>query len=117
MVRARSSEVDARLGGKIWRESPSQIHELEPLDLASRLAVAKPQADAVNARISKAVPKWAAVATVSLVVASVAIAITAALTRGPWIDEFWTVWGTEPTLSWHVAFRERWVTDVHPPLF
>ena len=87
------------------------------LNPASWLAIEEPSAGAGGVRIAKAVPNLAVTATAALVVASIAIAIAAATTRGPWIDEFWTVWGTERSLPWPVALRERWLTDVHPPLF
>jgi hypothetical protein len=45
------------------------------------------------------------------------IACAAALTRGPWIDEFWTLFAIDPGLPLGVALRQRWLTDVHPPLF
>ncbi|NPD67636.1 hypothetical protein HN018_18305 [Lichenicola cladoniae] len=62
-------------------------------------------------------PAWAIVATLVLVVASIAVGVAAALTRGPWLDEFWTLWATDPTIPWQQALQERWLTDVHPPAF
>lgn len=63
------------------------------------------------------IPRWTIIATLALVAASIAISIVAALTRGPWMDEFWTLWATDPTVPWPQALRQRWLTDVHPPLF
>jgi hypothetical protein len=37
--------------------------------------------------------------------------------RGPWVDEFWTLWQSRHDLSLAEVFRERWSADFHPPLF
>ena len=63
------------------------------------------------------VPTWCMLATAGVLACSIAISIAAALTRGPWIDEFWTLWATDPTIPWGDALRQRWLTDVHPPLY
>ncbi|SON54631.1 hypothetical protein HDIA_1090 [Hartmannibacter diazotrophicus] len=39
------------------------------------------------------------------------------LTRGPWLDEFWSVYLSDPTLGLHRIFSERWMADVHPVFF
>ncbi len=62
-------------------------------------------------------PAWAITATTILATAAIIIAITAALTRGPWMDEFWTLWAADPTVPWREAWTQRWLTDVHPPTF
>ncbi|WP_294238561.1 hypothetical protein [uncultured Sphingomonas sp.] len=36
--------------------------------------------------------------------------------RGPWYDEFYTLYVTRPGLPLHYAF-DRWLADNHPPLF
>lgn len=71
-------------------------------------ALAAPQA---------ALPAWAIAATLLLVSVSIALGVAAALTRGPWLDEFWTLWATDPTIPWRQALQQRWLTDVHPPAF
>ena len=43
--------------------------------------------------------------------------IGAAWMRGPWLDEFWSSWLSDPTTHIGRAFVERWMLDVHPPLF
>ena len=60
---------------------------------------------------------WAIAATLVLVAVSIAVGVAAALTRGPWLDEFWTLWATDPTVPWRQALQQRWLTDVHPPAF
>jgi len=37
--------------------------------------------------------------------------------HGPWFDEFWTRFFSDPSISLAEAFNNRWVADVHPPLF
>ena len=56
-------------------------------------------------------------AAAAVSVASILIALAAALTRGPWLDEFWTVFATDPSLPLATEASTRWLTDVHPPLF
>ena len=66
---------------------------------------------------STAVPAWAIPATAAVCGASALISLIAVVTRGPWIDEFWTLFAIDPHLSLTAAFKLRWLTDVHPPLF
>jgi hypothetical protein len=63
------------------------------------------------------VPAWVVTTTLALALASIVISLVAALTRGPWIDEFWTLFAIDRHLSLSAAFQQRWLTDVHPPLF
>ncbi len=63
------------------------------------------------------VPRWALLATLGFVTVSIIVSVVAALTRGPWMDEFWTLWLTSPDIGWGDALRNRWLADVHPPLF
>jgi hypothetical protein len=37
--------------------------------------------------------------------------------HGPWFDEFWTRFFSDPAVSLSDAFFRRWIEDVHPPLF
>jgi hypothetical protein len=64
-----------------------------------------------------ALPGWAIAATLALLAVSIAVGVAAAWTRGPWMDEFWTLWATDPNVPWGQALRQRWLTDVHPPAF
>jgi hypothetical protein len=43
--------------------------------------------------------------------------IAVAALRGPWLDEFWSLFFAADGLTLPEAFRTRWVLDVHPPLF
>lgn len=36
---------------------------------------------------------------------------------GPWFDEFWTRYLSDPSVNLLEAFNNRWIADVHPPLF
>lgn len=36
---------------------------------------------------------------------------------GPWFDEFWTRFFSDPSVGLWTAFSQRWIADVHPPLF
>jgi hypothetical protein len=63
------------------------------------------------------VPAWALASGLAIAVASIAISLAAALTRGPWIDEFWTLFAIDPAIPLPAVFWQRWITDVHPPLF
>ncbi|MCJ2066184.1 hypothetical protein MKK63_26300 [Methylobacterium sp. J-088] len=45
------------------------------------------------------------------------IAVWAAWQRGPWLDEFWTLWLSKHDVPLTAAVRERWLIDVHPPFF
>lgn len=50
-------------------------------------------------------------------IALVALLILTAPRHGPWFDEFWTRFFSDPSISLRSAFADRWVADVHPPLF
>ena len=45
------------------------------------------------------------------------VAVWAAWQRGPWLDEFWTLWLSRHDVPLMAAVRERWLIDVHPPFF
>jgi hypothetical protein len=66
---------------------------------------------------SDRVPRWALCATLTIIATSVVVSLTAAWTRGPWVDEFWSLWLTNTDIPWRAALQERWLPDVHPPLF
>ncbi|HWU62789.1 MAG TPA: hypothetical protein VN112_12255 [Ensifer sp.] len=36
---------------------------------------------------------------------------------GPWFDEFWSFYFSDPSVGLSEAFHSRWTLDVHPPLF
>jgi uncharacterized membrane protein len=37
--------------------------------------------------------------------------------RGLWLDEAWSIWLSGHDIALPRIIRERWITDVHPPLF
>lgn len=37
--------------------------------------------------------------------------------RGPWYDEFYTLYAADPTVGFWAALIDRWLPDNHPPLF
>lgn len=37
--------------------------------------------------------------------------------RGPWLDEFWTLWFSQRDVPLGQILKERWLADLHPPLF
>ncbi|GGZ12906.1 hypothetical protein [Novosphingobium colocasiae] len=43
--------------------------------------------------------------------------IAAAFARGPWYDEFFTLYVSAPRFGWGEALRDHWLADNHPPLF
>ncbi|WP_130430404.1 hypothetical protein [Rivibacter subsaxonicus] len=45
------------------------------------------------------------------------LAVAAALRRGPWLDEFWTLWFAQHDLPLLELARQRWRVDFNPPLF
>lgn len=47
----------------------------------------------------------------------IAALVNAAAKVGPWFDEFWSLYFSDPTISLHEALFARWALDVHPPLF
>lgn len=54
--------------------------------------------------------------------AAVAVALLAALVysmahRGPWYDEFYTFYVTDPGFALREAFSRHWLPDNHPPLY
>uniref|UniRef100_UPI00226A53E5 hypothetical protein n=1 Tax=unclassified Methylobacterium TaxID=2615210 RepID=UPI00226A53E5 len=54
---------------------------------------------------------------ICLFVLMAVIAVWAAWQRGPWLDEFWTLWLSKHDVPLTAAVRERWLIDVHPPFF
>jgi hypothetical protein len=42
---------------------------------------------------------------------------SAILQRGPWYDEFFTFYVTQPRFGWGEALHRHWLTDNHPPLY
>jgi hypothetical protein len=59
--------------------------------------------------------QWQALAAVGCVF--LACGVYAALERGPWIDEFWTLWFSQHDVTLGELLRSRWVADYNPPLF
>lgn len=59
--------------------------------------------------------RWAASATLGFCALCM---IVLAVWRGGWLDEYWTIWHSDPRLNLVEAYWTRWVRDVsHPPLF
>jgi hypothetical protein len=52
-----------------------------------------------------------------LATAYVVCIIAVFINRGPNLDEFWTMWMTDPHLGMIDAYRQRWSTDLHPPFY
>ena len=52
-----------------------------------------------------------------VLIGMVTLAIWAAWLRGPWLDEFWTLWLSQHDLPLAETLRDRWLIDVHPPFF
>ena len=44
-------------------------------------------------------------------------AVPAMLGRGPWYDEFYSLYAADPALGLADGLRQRWLPDNHPPLF
>ena len=55
-----------------------------------------------------------AAAAVGLILAL--MSVDAAL-QGPWLDEFWTLELSDTSRGLLPLVRERWVSDLHPPVF
>lgn len=59
-----------------------------------------------------------AIAAVAIFTALLTLMLVAvAPLHGPWFDEFWTRFFSDPAIPLKSAFFDRWVNDVHPPLF
>lgn len=62
--------------------------------------------------------RFASCAIAILAVAAFLIAaVWAIFARGPWYDEFYTLYVASPQLPLLEALREHWLPDNHPPLF
>jgi hypothetical protein len=59
-------------------------------------------------------PTLALIATVGALAAA---AVWACAARGPWYDEFYSLYVGLPRWSWGEALRQHWLVDNHPPLF
>ena len=57
---------------------------------------------------------WMALAAMSVFVL---IGMGPVLQRGPWLDEFWTLWLSAHDAPLAEIFWQRWMADLHPPLF
>lgn len=54
-----------------------------------------------------------AMASIGAAIALAALLVTVARERGPWFDEFWSIWSITPEAS-ATPLLERWLSDVHP---
>ena len=52
-----------------------------------------------------------------VLLAVVCVSVAAIGLRGPWYDEFYTIYAADPTLGFMRAASERWLPDNHPPLY
>lgn len=52
-----------------------------------------------------------------VVLVALAVMVWSARSQGVWIDEIWSLWMSERGVPFATAFRERWMHDLHPPLF
>lgn len=57
-----------------------------------------------------------AAASLAAALALAALLVTIAQGRGPWFDEFWSIWSITPSAS-PTPLVERWLSDVHPVLW
>jgi hypothetical protein len=48
---------------------------------------------------------------------AIALMVGVAWFRGIWLDEIWSIWSSRHDLPLHQVFTDRWMRDVHPPLF
>jgi hypothetical protein len=62
-------------------------------------------------------PTLAAAAALAYFTISVAAAVVFALRRGPWLDEFYSIWFSDPSVPFARALTQRWLIDSNPPLF
>jgi hypothetical protein len=45
------------------------------------------------------------------------ILVFSAIHRGPWLDEFWSLWVSDGTISLETILKTRWLVDIHPPMY
>jgi len=62
-------------------------------------------------------PSFAATAALAYFAVSVVAAVVFAMRRGPWLDEFYSIWFSDPAVPLAKAFTQRWLLDSNPPLF
>src|SRR5271155_808525 len=62
-------------------------------------------------------PAAPAVATVLLVAMSCGIALVAAYCRGPWHDEFASMYFANPSVPWSRAWLGLWPSETNPPFY
>lgn len=65
------------------------------------------------------VPAWGGFAPVAAAVAACLVCLGAlAWLRAGWLDEYWSLWYTDPANPLSVAYHARWLRDTqHPPTF
>ena len=57
------------------------------------------------------------ISSIGLGLAILILTIWASWQRGPWLDEFWTLWLSMHDVPLSEVIAKRWLIDVHPPLF
>lgn len=55
--------------------------------------------------------------TATLLAFAIALMVFLCYVRGVWIDELWSIWMSRRDLPLQDLMSQRWVRDVHPPLF
>jgi hypothetical protein len=65
----------------------------------------------------QATPSFVISVTLLYALALMTLLVATAPRHGPWFDEFWTRFLSDPSIALDNAFLNRWVEDVHPPLF
>ncbi|GAA0285478.1 hypothetical protein GCM10009127_29020 [Alteraurantiacibacter aestuarii] len=60
---------------------------------------------------------WHKLALAIVLAAAVAFSAAAIMARGPWYDEFYTLYAADPGLGFADALVQRWLPDNHPPLY
>ena len=62
-------------------------------------------------------PALAATAALAYFTVSVVAGVVFAMRRGPWLDEFYSIWFSDPAVPLAKALTQRWLIDANPPLF
>ena len=55
-------------------------------------------------------------AAVALAIVATALAATALL-EGPSLDDYWTLWLSDPAIPLERLSNTRWIQDIRPPIF
>lgn len=61
--------------------------------------------------------RFLALATGALGLFTLGLLLLDAKRQGVWIDEIWSLWMSDPSVPYPRVLTERWLQDLHPPLF